>query len=85
MKPIKLKDLLMEDVGGQIDKRQYLSDVQNVTQAVNHLQDSLMALEAGNYHPDRQHAQQVITSLRERADAIKRLLKTAYLDKYYNK
>lgn len=85
MKPIKLKDLLTEDVGGQSDKRQYQADIKAVATAIESLNNSLMALEAGNYHPDKPHAQTVITSLRERADAIKRLLKTAYMDKYYNK
>lgn len=82
MKPIKLKDLLLE---ASENDYEYQSDVETVKTAIKNLQNALMALEAGNYHSDKPHAQTVITSLRERADAIKRLLKTAYMDKYYNK
>ena len=85
MKPIKWKDLLTEDVGGQIDRRQYQTDIKAVAAAIVSLNASLLALEAGNYHPDKPHAQTVITSLRERIRGLKKTFEDVYMDKYYNK
>jgi hypothetical protein len=82
---IKLTDLLTEEMSPDIDKRQYLADVHLATQAIKNLKDAFMTLEAGNYHPDKVHAQQVLQSMRERADLLANTFKKAYLNKYYNK
>lgn len=82
---IKLTDFLFEEMSPEIDKRQYLADVHLATQAIKNLKDAFMTLEAGNYHPDKRHAQEVLTSMRERADLLKTAFEKAYLNKYYNK
>lgn len=82
---IKLKDFLFEEISPEIDIQQYKSDIARANQAIKNLKDAFMTLEAGNYHPDKRHAQEVLTSMRERVDLLKTAFEKAYLSKYYNK